>query len=189
MNNQERELKLILTQEQANQLINQISFKKPRIQINTYYDSPDQFYKSQGIALRIRHIIGEQGNDQWILTIKKPLDDITKYEYEKTITAHSLEDLAQEDIDWIQSYIPIPNNLQVLVSFKTERRIYDLDEAEISLDHTFFENSNDFEIEYEFKSNVASIDSFNSLLKPFGLEYQKNCRGKLARAIKDQKQK
>lgn len=187
MNNQERELKVLLTQQQANQLLNQIDFQKPRIQINTYYDNPDQFYKSQGIALRIRQIVGEQGNDQWILTIKKPLDSITKYEYEKETTAHTLDQLTKEDIAWIQSYIPMPDDLQTLVSFKTERWIYDLNEAEISLDHTYFQYSDDYEIEYEYKSDSASIEAFNALLKPFNIEFKKNCHGKLARAIKDQK--
>lgn len=187
MNNQERELKVLLTEEQAKQLLNRIDFQKPRTQINTYYDNPDQFYKSQGIALRIRQIVGEQGNDQWILTIKKPLDSITKYEYEKETTAHTLEQLSKEDITWIQSFIPMPDDLQNLVSFKTVRWIYALNDAEISLDHTYFQYSDDYEIEYEYKSDSASIEAFNLLLKPFNIEFQKNCHSKLARAIKDQK--
>ncbi|MDO4664344.1 MAG: CYTH domain-containing protein [Erysipelotrichaceae bacterium] len=187
MNNQERELKILLTKEQAMQLLNQIDFQKPRTQINTYYDNPAGFYKSQGIALRIRQIVGEQGNDQWILTIKKPLDAITKFEYEKETTAHTLEELSQEDINWIQSYIPMPNDLQTLASFKTERWIYDSNEAEISLDHTYFQHSDDYEIEYEYKSNSASIEAFNTLLNPLNIEFKKNCPSKLARAVQDQK--
>ena len=99
MNDQERELKILLNEQQAKQLLNQIDFQKPRIQINTYYDNPSHFYKTKGIALRIRQIVGDQENDQWILTIKKPLDAITKYEYEKSISAHTLEELSKEDIE------------------------------------------------------------------------------------------
>ena len=186
MNDQERELKILLNEQQAKQLLNQIDFQKPRIQINTYYDNPRNFYKSKGIALRIRQIVGDQENDQWILTIKKPLDAITKYEYEKSISAHTLEELSKEDIEWIESHIPFPNDLQVLASFKTERWICDLEEAELSLDHTYFKNSNDFEIEYEYKSSAASIQSFNSLLHSIDLKFTKNCPSKLARTMQDQ---
>lgn len=38
MNDQERELKILLNEQQAKQLLNQIDFQKPRIQINTYYE-------------------------------------------------------------------------------------------------------------------------------------------------------
>lgn len=184
MDNQERELKILLTQMQADLLLNHIDFKTPRTQINTYFDSPDGFYKSKGIALRIRQIMQKDNTEQRILTIKKPLDEITKYEYEKRTNTHNLDNLSSEDIQWIKSYIPMPADLQLLISFKTERWIYDLDEAEICLDHTYFDHHDDYEIEYEFKSKDASVEAFNQFLHPFGIEFINNCPSKLARAMK-----
>lgn len=187
MHDQERELKVILNKEQAEKLIHQIQFEKPRTQINTYYDSPRGTFKEKGIALRIRHIVRDNGDDEWILTIKKPLDAITKYEYEKPTTAQSLEELAEEDIAWIKSHIPFPDDIEKLVSFKTERRILELNNAEVSLDHTFFANHDDYEIEYEYRSDHDGIKAFNELLKPLNVQFEKNCLSKLARAVLDKK--
>lgn len=185
MHDQERELKVILTKEQAEKLLDQIPFEKPRTQINTYYDSPEGAFKEKGIALRIRQIVRDHGDDEWILTIKKPLDAITKYEYEKPTSAHSLDKLPVEDILWIKSHIQIPDNIEKLVSFKTERRIVQLDHAEVSLDHTFFANHDDYEIEYEYRTDHDGVQAFNELLKPLNIHFEKNCLSKLARAILD----
>lgn len=79
--------------------------------------------------------------------------------------------------------------LQPLVQFETTRSICNQPEAEISIDHTIFAHSDDYEIEYEYRQEHDGIRRFNEILKPLGLSWEKNGTTKLARALADQAQK
>ena len=52
----ERELKILISKEQFQKILNSYEFKKPIIQTNTYYDTNDQKIKHMNGALRIRTI-------------------------------------------------------------------------------------------------------------------------------------
>lgn len=183
MNNMERELKTLVSKEQFEQLMTLVMPDECRIQINTYYDTPDGALKKQGIALRIRQI--ENSN---ILTMKKPLDAITKYEFERPVSASNLNELNQEEQQWIIDHLGEGHDLKQLktvVTTTTERCIKKTDDAEICLDKTDFAHHTDYEIEYEYTRDHDGISIYKNLLNQIGITYEKNCPSKLARAVKD----
>lgn len=181
MSDQERELKVLLTKENYEKLCTLIPCDEQRLQINTYYDTPDQALKARGFACRIRETQGK-----YILTIKKPLDSITKYEYEKEVSAPTVSELDPEDRSWMLEKISLGDiELHPFVTFETIRRITQLENAELSLDETHFPKHTDYEIEYEYRKDHNGISVFNQILERAGLQYEKNCMSKLARAVQD----
>lgn len=92
LNNLERELKIMLTKEQYDQIRSDISFDRCYRQTNTYYDTPDQKLKQMGGAFRIRQLPGHS-----VITLKLPSDAITKQEYEYPTQATSPETSAKKN--------------------------------------------------------------------------------------------
>lgn len=182
MKDMERELKILVSKEQFNALMNIVNPQDCRKQINTYYDTIHQDLKRQGMALRIRQI--ENTN---ILTIKKPLDSITKYEYEREIHTPCLNDTNSEEREWINEHLGFNSEgLQPFVATATLRCIKVTGHAEICFDQTDFAHHTDYEIEYEYTDDHDGTAEFQKLLNHIGLKYEKNCPSKLARAVLDQ---
>lgn len=190
MNDKEQELKILLTKEQADTLLRQHHFLPARIQTNTYYDTKEQTLRKAGMALRIRTILPDPSDPQaeavYILTIKKPLNRTTKYEYEQEIHTNRLKDLTLEQKAWIQDHLDLSEPLEPVATFQTERAICNLPDAEYSIDHTTFAGHDDYEAEYEYRTDHDGISAFNSLLKPAGLAWEENGPSKIARAMMDQ---
>ena len=174
----ERKLKRLLSKEQYEQIGKSYEFSDSFTQINTYYDSKDSYLKQHKGAMRIRTI----GNKH-IFTLKIRTDSITHIELEKEINTNNLKDIKDfEILEWIEQYA-IPKNLCPITSFKTIRKEYKIENAILCLDETHFHNHIDYELEYEYTKEHNGIQCFKSLLKPFGITYQKNCPSKLARAL------
>ncbi len=180
--NQERELKIILTQDQFEKILHSYDFEEPVTQINTYYDTADESLKKEKSALRIRQI-----GDQNILTVKKPKDEITKYEYEFPVSENSItiDDLLPSEKDHLSAIISTDEPYYPTVTFMTTRYNLKTPHAVISLDQTEFRNSTDYELEYEYLDNHDGISRLNEFLKPAGITYKENGPSKLARAMKD----
>lgn len=177
-NQMERELKLLIQKSEYENIINSYDFSNPRIQKNVYYDTPSNEIKNQGGAMRIRTI-----NDHHFFTLKLKKDKITHYEYEKEIDTDNIENIKDlEVLNWIHS-LHLQEPLIPIVSFETERRMWITNQAEICADKNTFGDMIDYEIEYEYRIDHDGIQVFNDLLKPFGLQYEKNCSSKIARAI------
>ena len=174
----ERELKILVNQEIYEKIIHSYEFSEPWEQINTYFDTDDGLIRQKGGAMRIRQI-----GQKRIFTLKLRVDEITHIELEKEIfvnTIHEIED--QEILSWFKKY-QIPNNLKKTISFKTIRQVYDFENAQLCADYTIYENHMDYEIEYEYTKEHDGIQFFNDLLKPYDIEYKKNCPSKIARAL------
>ena len=102
MNDQERELKTLITKEQYDKLESLYPFSICREQINTYYDNAAKDLQARRMGLRIRQIPKSDGTSEYILTLKKPLDAITKYEYERIVNAPTLDQLEPEVKEWLE---------------------------------------------------------------------------------------
>ncbi len=182
MSDQERELKVLLNRDQYLTLLHHLPIDHTRTQINTYYDDDCGTLKSRGSAVRIRQTEGQN-----ILTVKKPLDAITKYEYERPVHTSEFNELNENEKSWLENHISFsPVALHPIVSFTTIRNIINTGKAEISLDETKFAHHTDYEIEYEYRCDHDGLSEFNRLLASTGLKYTKNGPSKLARAIQDQ---
>lgn len=101
MQDQEQELKLLITPEQANTLLATLPLQETRTQINTYYDTKDKALRQKLYALRLRQL----PNGQTILTIKKPLNATTKYEYEREVQGKTLNDLNNDEKEWVTKFL------------------------------------------------------------------------------------
>lgn len=185
MKDQECELKTLLTKDQAQALAKQNHFAPAISQVNTYFDTPDQQLKNNGMALRIRRIIHPEGKDEYILTLKKPLDAITKYEFERPVQAHTISELNTDEKSWLSQYLNIPEKLEPIAHFQTDRMICKSDDADLCLDHTYFKNHDDYEAEYEYRREHDGISQFKQILHKADAEYEKNCPSKIARAVSD----
>lgn len=176
----ERELKILVNKESFEKLLKTYPFNKPIVQTNTYYDTEDGYIKKQKGAMRIRTI-----KDKKIFTLKIRKDEITHNEYEKEINVNTIQEIDDEEIlNWLQMY-NIPKKVHKIVSFITQRRTYDFENGQLCADITSYENHIDYEIEYEYTENHDGINSFNEILKPLNIHYEKNCPSKIARAFKD----
>ncbi len=185
MHDQEQELKLLIQKDQAQDLLNRLPIQETRHQVNTYYDTPNKALRQKLNAFRLR----ELPHGEVILTIKKPINATTKYEYERVVQSNTLEELNEEEKAWANAHlegIATVEDLQPLVRFETTRSICNQPEAEISIDHTVFANHDDYEIEYEYRQDHDGIQRFNEILKPLHLHWEKNGLTKLSRALEDQ---
>ena len=177
----ERELKILVSKEQFQKILNSYEFKKPIIQTNTYYDTDDQKIKHMNGALRIRTI-----ENTHIFTLKIKKDSITHYEYEKEIQTTNINEIKDPEIlGWIQEY-DIPTNIKPITSFRTERYTYNFEHGQLCADITSYENHIDYELEYEYIDNHDGISFFNHILNNINTKYEKNCPSKIARAMNDQ---
>lgn len=175
----ERELKILLTQDQYHQLLETYHFQKPIKQVNTYFDYRDEL-KNSGSALRIRSL-----KDQNLLTLKRPLDAITKKEYEYPVPDNNLDQVPENIWKQIKQYVPEKSQLQPIATFTTYRSLLITDQGEFCLDKNVFSNKIDYELEYEYKSEHNGIEVLNNFLKPIGLTYTKNGPSKIKRALTD----
>lgn len=177
----ERELKILVSKEQFQKILNSYEFKKPIIQTNTYYDTNDKKIKHMNGALRIRTI-----ENTHIFTLKIKKDSITHYEYEKEIQTTNINEIKDTEIlGWIKEY-DIPTNIKPITSFRTERYTYNFEHGQLCADITSYENHIDYELEYEYIDNHDGISFFNHILNNINTKYEKNCPSKIARAMNDQ---
>lgn len=176
--NTERELKIMLTEEQYNQIKKDIEFDCCFEQTNTYYDTPDHKLSAQRGAFRIRKL-----EDHSVITLKLPLDEITKQEYEYPTEANTPEDLTTEELQLLQEKAGVSLPLEKIAGFTTLRCTKELPNAELCLDKTDFGKIIDYELEYEYSRDHDGISVFNQILDRFGLKYEKNRLSKLGRAI------
>lgn len=177
-NQMERELKCLISKEQYDQIIKSYDFSKSWIQINTYYDTTSKQVKKQNAAVRIRTIDSKK-----IFTLKIRKDKLTHFEYEKEISTDKIDNINDPEVlSWLQK-LNLSEPLKKTVVIQTERRIYRTEEAELCADYNIFNDIHDYEIEYEYLKEHDGIKTFNEILHPFHMKYEKNCPSKIARAF------
>lgn len=175
----ERELKILISEDQYNTILHSYEFSEKFIQTNTFYDTPDRKVRAANGAMRIRKKDGKH-----IFTLKIRTDPITHIEYEKEIDVDRIQDIRDPEIlGWLNKY-GIPQDVEKILSFTTERSVLILENAEFCVDKTIFENYVDYELEYEYTKEHDGITAFNAILAPYGLHYIKNNPGKFSRAMK-----
>lgn len=174
----EKELKILVTEEEYKKIINSYDFTNPWAQTNTYYDTDEKYVRSLNGACRIRTI-----GDKKIFTLKIRISPDAHIELEKEVGVSTILEITDvEVLGWLKKYeIPI-SQLKPIISFTTNRRIVDLKEAELCADETIFGSHVDYEIEYEYKCEHDGVTKFNEILSIIGKVYEKNCPSKIARA-------
>lgn len=163
----EIELKNILTKQEFNKLIKFFQFNDENFftQENHYFDTKDFALKKAGCALRIR-----RKNNRYELTLKQPYGD-GLLETNEHLTDEMAENMFQTGKTMVESIRNLiegmkidPNLMQYFGSLTTNRAETAYKNGLIVLDHSYYLNKEDFEIEYEVSNREKGLEVFSELL-------------------------
>ena len=166
--NIEIEFKNMLTKEEFQLLTIQFEidpeqFKK---QINHYFDTNSFTLKEKGSALRIR----EKGSS-FEMTLKQPAQQ-GLLETNQTLTADQAEEalstgrLPEGEVkDAVEGLIIDTASLQYFGSLTTIRAEIEYKEGLLVLDHSYYLNTEDYELEYEVTNESEGYEVFSKLLE------------------------
>ena len=170
--NIEIEFKNMLTKDEFNFLerffkIEPEQFKK---QINHYFDTNSFTLKDHGSALRIR----EKGS-QFEMTLKQPAEQ-GLLETNQMLSARQAEEALEtgklpegEVKDAVLNLIKQTEALQYFGSLTTVRAEFDYKEGLLVLDHSYYLNREDYELEYEVKNESEGYKVFSKLLEELNI--------------------
>ncbi|HEX6594532.1 MAG TPA: CYTH domain-containing protein [Bacillota bacterium] len=165
----EIEFKNLLTKEEYKRLYTALPFpRRAQTQINYYFDTAQFSLQNEQCALRIR-----KKNNSYRLTLKEA------HEYGVLETHDSLtENIA---VQWIQGNVIAqpnttkqlnkmsisPEDLRYYGSLTTRRREYKENDLLYVLDHSTYNNREDYELEIEAPCEEVGIRAFHQLLKQY----------------------
>jgi uncharacterized protein YjbK len=174
--NLEIEFKNMLTKEEYEQLLQLFKIADDDIftQENHYFDTANFALKQKGTALRIRS--KKQGFE---MTLKQPAE-IGLLETNQLITAEeankaiSTGKLPAGTILRILVADGIPfDSLEYFGSLITNRIEFPYKQGLLVLDHSIYLNCEDFEMEFEVNDFSKGEDTFNQILRQFGIPARK----------------
>ncbi|WP_101843492.1 CYTH domain-containing protein [Halobacillus sp. Marseille-P3879] len=172
----EIEFKNLLTEEEYLNLYNDLSFDSVELieQTNYYFETDDFKLRQLGAALRIR-----RKKDSWTLTLKQPHPD-------GLLETHDV--LNQEDVNqWmINRPVSAPyvqrqlrelgislDELSYMGSLMTRRKERNYKNTTVVLDHSFYFEKSDYELELEAGSKETGLKVFRELLKEYHIPERK----------------
>lgn len=167
----EIEFKTRLKAEDFYVLKNALAFNdKPIDQVNHYFETKDEQLKKAHCALRIREI-----NGKYMLTLKQPLEEgllETNEEISKLDAKKWLKNQAtttQEVTDILTEQGINIKELQYFGQLKTERYLFKTNNLEYVIDHSFYLDQEDYEVEIEATSYDVGEAAFDNLIEKFNL--------------------
>ncbi|MEY8370821.1 CYTH domain-containing protein [Aerococcaceae bacterium 50-4] len=183
--NLEIEYKNILSQAEYERLFNHYHFADtaPLIQENIYFDTADGELQKRHIGLRVRI------TDRYVhLTMKQPVKDHQKLETTEKLTKPDGEAIKEngklpyggEVADFLASIDVALNDLIVIGQFKTVRHQQEIDGQDMVLDHCFFSNFEDYELEIETNDPETGMIFYENLLQKFKIQ-QRPIKQKIVR--------
>lgn len=176
----EYEAKSMLTKTGFNKLIKMFPNNEPITQQNDYFDTIDFSLKQKGAALRVRH-----KKDTHTLTLKQTQKD-GLLETHHPLTTEQLNLLHNGHFPEgpvkmaTISLLGDKPNLQYFGSLKTIRTEINYRNGTLCLDHSLYNNTEDFEVEFEGYSIEHAEYELNHLLQQLGLA-SKKAKNKVAR--------
>ncbi len=180
----EIEIKSMLDKSTYEELLKQLE-RNEFSQINHYFDSEDFSLKSQNMALRVRE---KDGNYKLTLKVKK--DAILTHEISDVLDREQFCELLNNryvNTENVANYLQDCNlgslKLVNIISFETIRNVVEFKDYKLFLDHTIYDNSEDFELEIEAKSVEVCKQTFAFYAKKYNLT--RNYVTKIARAYKN----
>ncbi|WP_102347324.1 CYTH domain-containing protein [Bacillus sp. Marseille-P3661] len=152
-------------------------------QENHYLDTMDFLLKAKNAALRIRK---KQG--VYTLTLKQPLEKglleshqlISEQQALALFNGSSLSTIKGEINTLISTMGIEPNDIVYLGSLRTQRAEIKLGDHLLVLDHSFYFNKEDFELEFEVKDYDIGKKEFINLLQKYNIPLR-DTRNKIVR--------
>lgn len=176
-NNLEIEYKILLTEEQFNELLKSYPKQTFVCQINTYYDTEDFALRKQGRAMRIREKEGK-----FLYTCKVPTQ-AGHMEYEIFVAENSVDALNIPEIQNLLHDLNVTGSVHPIATCTTHRAVVKLEKAELCFDINDYNGIRDYEVEYECTQVHDGISEFNQILSKIQLKFIKNCKSKIARTL------
>lgn len=174
--NIEIEFKNILTKEEFLKLKSHFKIENDmfKTQVNHYFDTPSFSLKACGSALRIREKV-----ENFEMTLKQPAEQglletnqqLTAKEAEEILTSGEIPE--GEVIDAVSALIKDVELLQYFGSLTTDRAEFAYEGGLLVLDHSYYLNTEDYEIEYEVTEEAAGLKIFTELLAELNIPARK----------------
>ncbi len=175
--NLEKELKIIVSEKQFNELCSFYSLKFTS-QTNIYYDTSDRKYRKQGCSIRIRTC-----KDIHTFTLKQKKNASSCIEYEVQVPYNHEEVFKNLEIQSLLNTFNIQESIEKIGELSTLRAVFESEDALLCFDKNTYNGTQDYEIEYEYKKDHDGEKTFNQILDKVGLKYTKNAISKSARAL------
>jgi uncharacterized protein YjbK len=179
----EIEFKNLLTKVEYDNLLKTFNVKEKDIvmQSNHYFDTPEFALKNLGSALRIR-----EKKNNYELTLKQPAA-VGLLETTQLLSANEFKAAIQQQIfpkgivqERIEQLKIAFNKIVYFGSLTTKRAEFPYKEGLLVLDHSFYLNKEDYEIEYEVEDFQSGQLVFQGLLKQYEIPIRKT-QNKIAR--------
>jgi uncharacterized protein YjbK len=179
----EIEFKNLLTKVEYENLLKTFNVKEKDIvmQSNHYFDTPEFALKNLGSALRIR-----EKKNNFELTLKQPAA-VGLLETTQLLSAKEFKAAIQQQIfpkgivqERIEQLKIAFNKIVYFGSLTTKRAEYPYKEGLLVLDHSFYLNKEDYEIEFEVEDFQSGQLVFQGLLKQYEIPIRKT-QNKIAR--------
>jgi uncharacterized protein YjbK len=170
--NIEIEFKNILSEKEYELLLKKFNINEKQIfsQENHYFDTPDFALKEKKAALRIR-----QKQDHFEMTLKQPAS-VGLLETNQVLTMEEASEAIQFGklptgiIQNLIEEMDIPyKTIGYFGSLLTKRVEFDYKEGLLVLDHSYYLNKEDFELEYEAKNYRDGLRIFQEFLRLHGI--------------------
>ncbi|KGR80553.1 CYTH domain-containing protein [Ureibacillus manganicus] len=183
----EIEFKNLLTKEQYERLLKEFNIEKHLIkrQVNHYFDTPDWHLRKLSSGLRIRETISKT-----VCTLKEKTSDHTHLETTDILTADQASLMLQAkgfyapDVESKLKQLNIPiHELTVFGTLTTDRVEISYEDGTLVLDHSFYLNCDDYEVEYETNNEIIGSTIFDNFLIKYEIEKQTTDK-KIARFMK-----
>ena len=174
--NIEIEFKNMLTFKEYELLLTEFNISEQQIfpQENHYFDTADFALKEKGVALRIR-----QKKDYFEMTLKQPArvgllesnQKVTHMEADEAIQTGKLPSGLVHDI--LQEMGITINKMEYFGSLLTKRTEFTYNQGLLVLDHSYYLNKEDFELEYEVENYDLGKETFKEFLSQYGIPIRK----------------
>ncbi|BDH60897.1 CYTH domain-containing protein [Lysinibacillus sp. PLM2] len=183
----EIEFKNLLTKEQYEMLLKEFDINDSKIirQTNHYFDTPDWHLKTLHAGLRIR-----ETKSSIVCTLKEKTAKNTHLETTEPLTSKEAEMMLCGQRFYAPSIqrkllnlnVPV-DELRVFGSLTTDRVELPYKGGILVLDHSFYLNCDDYEVEYEADDENTGAKVFNKFLTDFQIEKRVTDK-KIARFMK-----
>ena len=179
----EYEYKVMLSKEEYDRVKAVYQWDSVINQVNYYYDTTDFYLRRNDITFRIREIDGT-----YRLQIK--YRDASDFQYaSKVEVEYPIEGVKKHfpvlDYQKYLSKIEVNSDLMLLGSLKTNRWIKKLDVTEICLDYNQYLDTEDYELELEFKDDNTEAQKIISTFRISPVKGQGKYRRFFERYIKE----
>ncbi|MDQ0198198.1 CYTH domain-containing protein [Neobacillus ginsengisoli] len=170
--NIEIEFKNILSKKEYDLLLDTFNINEKQIftQENHYFDTPNFALKQKNTALRIR-----QKQEHFEMTLKQPasvglLETNQVLTAKEALSAIQLGKLPGGIIENLVEEMEISyRTIEYFGSLLTKRVEFDYKEGLLVLDHSYYLNKEDFELEYEAENYLHGLRIFQEFLELHGI--------------------